>query len=150
MRNDLQFTRATPEHVDLLLVMMQEFYIFDHHKFVEQKAKDAVLNFLSTERWGYAWLIYMNAQPIGYVAITFGYSLEFGGRDAFIDEVYLREPYRGMGIGSEIIDYLKGVCKTDGIRALHLEVGSENKAAVQFYLKVGFEDRQSRLMSLVV
>jgi GNAT superfamily N-acetyltransferase len=148
MREELKFIRATPEHIELLLPLMQEFYVYDHHKYVEKKAMAALNDFLSSDQWGYAWLIYFNEKLIGYVVITFGFSLEFGGRDAFIDEVYLREPYRGMGVGTHIIDYLKEVCQAEDIRALHLEVGKENNDAYRFYLKVGFEDRQSKMMSL--
>jgi diamine N-acetyltransferase len=148
MRGDIRFVRGTLEHIDLLLPLMQEFYVYDHHKYVEKKAIGALQTFLQSEQWGYVWLIYYQDNLIGYVVITFGFSLEFGGRDAFVDEVYLREPFRGMGVGTEIIEFLKGVCQENDIKALHLEVGKENNDAYRFYLKVGFEDRQSKLMSL--
>jgi diamine N-acetyltransferase len=148
MNEQLQFVRCTTGHIPELLPLMQEFYVYDHHKYVEQKAMGALTTFLASDQWGFAWLIYFNDSLIGYVVVTFGFSLEFGGRDAFVDEVYLREPYRGIGVGTQILDFLKDVCRENDIKALHLEVGNENDAAYRFYLKVGFEDRQSKLMSL--
>jgi hypothetical protein len=38
---------------------------------------------------------------VGCVVLTLGYSLELLGRDAFIDEFYLREVYRGRGWGRQ-------------------------------------------------
>jgi len=40
---------------------------------------------------GRVWLIQYQGQVIGYVILTLGYSLEYGGRDAFIDEQLARQ-----------------------------------------------------------
>ena len=42
---------------------------------------------------------------VGYLVLTLGYSLEYGGRDAFIDEVYIRSSYRGRGIGTAALTF---------------------------------------------
>ena len=54
-------------------------------------------------------------KAVGYAAVTFGYSLEFGGRDAFLDEFFLSETvpeelctlHRNSGFS----DLIKGVRK---------------------------------------
>ncbi|MEM7635336.1 MAG: GNAT family N-acetyltransferase [Pseudomonadota bacterium] len=86
---------------------------------------------------------------VGYAVIAFGFSLEFGGRDAFVDELFVVEAFRGQGIGSAA---LKAVCtwaRREGLCALHLEVERDNKAAKALYRRTGFEDRSHyNLMSL--
>jgi ribosomal protein S18 acetylase RimI-like enzyme len=74
-------------------------------------------------------------------------SLEFGGRDAFIDELYVRPAYRGQGIGTKVLKFADEVCRSAGVQALHLEVERKNVKAQTFYRKVGFQDHDRYLMT---
>ncbi|WP_339380679.1 MULTISPECIES: GNAT family N-acetyltransferase [Cyanophyceae] len=84
---------------------------------------------------------------MGYIVLTFGYSLEFRGRDAFIDELYIRESYRGQGVGMSVIQFIESVCPSPEIQALYLEVERKKTAAQNLYQKVGSKDRDRYLMT---
>lgn len=145
---EIRFLPAAPADVAALLVLMREFYAHDQHTFEEEKARRAVEDCIADGRLGRLWLVQAGDGEIaGYIALTFGYCLEYGGRDAFIDELYLREAYRGQGIGRQVIDFLCDFCRGEGIRALELEVMSHNEQARAFYRRAGFEERDSLLMS---
>ena len=124
-----------------LSVLMQEYYAYDELKFNKDSALSALRNLLADEALGRAWLIDRGERTLGYIVLTFGYSLEFGGRDAFIDELYIREPYRGCGIGTRSLELVESAARTMGIRALHLEVDRGNQGARRFYKNRGFTDR---------
>lgn len=79
---------------------------------------------------------------IGYVAISFGFSIEFGGRDAFIDEIFVSSEYRGSGYGREALALMKAEVARHDIKALHLEVTRTNKRAQQLYRSLGFSERE--------
>jgi ribosomal protein S18 acetylase RimI-like enzyme len=96
---------------------------------------------------GRIWLIYSDETAIGYVVLTFGFSLEYHGRDAFIDELFLLEAYRGQGIGSKIMQFALDACPALGIHALHLEVEPDNQAGLRLYRKHGFEKHDRHLMT---
>jgi ribosomal protein S18 acetylase RimI-like enzyme len=81
------------------------------------------------------------------LALTLGYSFEFGGYDAFIDEVYIRESQRGRGIGKLALQMAEDECRALEVRALHLEVERENTNAQALYRKVGFVDHNRYLMT---
>ena len=85
--------------------------------------------------------------PVGYLALTFGFSLEFHGRDAFIDELYIRPTHRGRGWGTRAIGHAETVALTAKVRAVHLEVGRGNAAAQAFYRKAGYADHDRYLMT---
>ena len=102
---------------------------------------------LRDQSLGRVWLIHDADKPIGYIAICFGYSLEWLGRDAFVDEFYLLEPYRGRGWGRKTMAFVEGELGRLKIMALHLEVVRQNAAALQVYRKLGFKDRQSTFLS---
>ncbi|WP_108880864.1 GNAT family N-acetyltransferase [Anderseniella sp. Alg231-50] len=86
---------------------------------------------------------------VGYAVLAFGFSLEFGGRDAFLDELFIAEAFRGQGIGRAALAAVCAWARHEGLCALHLEVERDNTAAKTLYTETGFEDRSHyNLMSL--
>jgi ribosomal protein S18 acetylase RimI-like enzyme len=83
----------------------------------------------------------------GYALIAFGFSLEYGGRDAFVDEIYLRAEYRGRGWGRRLLEFVEHETKRCGVGALHLEVARENAVALALYRQFGFDDHDRYLMT---
>jgi GNAT superfamily N-acetyltransferase len=141
------FTLADRSRTDLLIELMQEFYIHEHLPFNEQVARHALDQILSNRVFGMVHLIYLDQEVIGYVVLTFGFSLEFQGRDAFVDELYLRESHRGRGIGKASLQFIEGVCRKEGIKALHLEVERGNTRAQSVYWKAGYRDHDRYLLT---
>jgi len=94
---------------------------------------------------GAIYLIGPGRAPIGYVVITFGWSVEFGGLDGFIDEIFVRPKVRGRGIASDVLHSLPKALADAGLKALHLEVDRDAEAAQRLYRRAGFAPR-SRYM----
>ena len=133
--------------INLLIEFMREFYELDRLILDEQVARSTVQQILSNDSFGKVWLIQVDGNPIGYIVLTLGFSLEFHGRDAFIDEIYVREQHRGRGIGRRAIEFVEGACRSLGVRALHVEVERDNTNAQAVYRNVGFEEQDSYLMT---
>jgi diamine N-acetyltransferase len=147
MSNDPQFRLAVESDADTLLPFMREYYAFDGHGFDESKARLALTTLLRDASLGLAWLIFDGDAAVGYVVLCFGYSLEWLGRDAFIDEFYLREEYRGHGWGRAAMVFVEEAARAAGIRTLHLEVVRENAAALKIYRTMGFQEHESTFLS---
>jgi len=84
---------------------------------------------------------------VGYSVLTFGFSLEYFGRDALIDELYIRADYRGKGIGSRYLKFIENICKDENIFALHLEVSKINTKAQELYRRMGYKDHNRYLLT---
>jgi len=138
---------AADSDADVLLELMRAYYDFDGHAFDRAKARAALIALLRDGNLGRAWLILDDAKPVGYVVLCFGYSLEWLGRDAFIDEFYLREEYRGRGWGRKTMGFVEDAARKAGIRTLHLEVVRQNATALEVYRKFGFREHDSRFLS---
>jgi ribosomal protein S18 acetylase RimI-like enzyme len=115
--------------------------------FHADKAEAALRMLIADPALGEAWLIDRDGSEAGYLVVTWGFSLEFHGRDAFVDELYVVPELRGMGLGRLAIDHAAERCRARGIEALHLEVDPENDRAVSLYCRSGFRERTYRLMS---
>lgn len=125
---------------------MREYYAFDGHGFDEQKARAALMRLLRDSNLGRVWLI-LDGEPVGYIVICFGYSLEWLGRDAFVDEFYLREKYRGRGWGRRTLAFVEEAARALDVTTLHLEVVQQNAPALEIYRRLGFEPHSSTFLS---
>jgi GNAT superfamily N-acetyltransferase len=132
---------------ETLMEFIREFCELDHHPFDDSTIRVALTKILDDDALGRVWLIQDGTEAIGYIVLTFGYSLEYRGRDAFIDEFYIRESHRMQGVGTKTIQFVEGVCPSLEIQALHLEVERENTRAQRLYRKVGFDQQDSYLMT---
>ena len=72
----------------------------------------------------------------GYAMIAKSFSTEFGKPCIWIEDLYVKEPYRGMGLGSGFLKFI--VDKYPGC-LFRLEAEQENARAIAVYEKCGFE-----------
>ena len=93
--------------------------------------------------YGAVYLIGPNSAPVGYMVISFGWSVEFGGLDVILDEFYVRERVRGRGMGSDALRSLVLTLKQYGVVAMSLEIDKTQADARSLYEKMGFRLRDS-------
>lgn len=145
MGDRTQFVRrAKPADLDLLLEMVAEYCQLDAHQFDEDRVRAALIPLLESPQFGLVWML--GEGPCGYAVITWGYSLESGGRDALLDEIYLRE--RGRGLGSAALKHILEDLRQRGLARVFLETEKPNQAVRHFYARHGFREEPSTWMSL--
>lgn len=137
---------AAAPAANAILDMMERFYAEERYPFDLEKARAALEPFLADPALGRAWLFRDGRTPVGYFVLTLGWSLEYGGRDAFVDELFVSPSHRGGGLGRRALDVIGEACRELGVRALHLEVEKDNPAA-ELYRRWGFEDHDRRMMT---
>jgi ribosomal protein S18 acetylase RimI-like enzyme len=86
-------------------------------------------------------------EAAGYAVVGFGFSLEFGGRDAFVDELFVRDAERGRGIGSALLAHAERQARQRGVQAFHLEVDHANQRARRLYERLGYKAHPRHLMT---
>src|SRR5262245_60817380 len=130
--------RARGEDLGTLLPLMRAYAEFDGLAFDESKARLAMSELLAKAQLGSVWLIVVEGAARGYLALCYGFSLELGGRDAFLDELYIEPAWRNRGLGSRALACAGDVARAEGICALHLEVRRDNADAQRYYERLGF------------
>ena len=141
------FRVAGPRDLETLVRLVREFWAIERLEFVEPEVRRALAGILGNESYGRVVLIEHAGEPVGYYALTLGYSLEFFGRDAFVDEVYVREAQRGRGLGARALAHAETQCAELGVGCLHLEVDHVNPRARALYERSGFVAHPRALMS---
>lgn len=106
----------------------------------------AVAPLLDGSPHGAIWLIGPQRAPLGYVVVSFGWSVQRGGTEGWVEECYIRPSVRGRGIGTEVLHAVAVSLGKGGVIALHTRVGRENDALVRFCKRVGFRPQDNILL----
>jgi ribosomal protein S18 acetylase RimI-like enzyme len=137
---------ATLDDIPALVDLMQEFYAQADYPLDRDWAAASFSALLQDESLGAIWIVFQDSEPAGYVVLTIRFSMEYGGLDAFIDDLFIRPAYRHRGLGRTALNALFAECTRRKVLAVHVEVGEDNVAAKALYRSYGLEpyadDRQ--------
>jgi GNAT superfamily N-acetyltransferase len=87
------------------------------------------------------------SETIGYAIVSWFWSNEFGGRSILLDEILVKEEFRGKGIGSRFIGFAMDKYKDAAV--FMLEVSPGNPKARRLYETIGFKELKTRHLFLV-
>jgi GNAT superfamily N-acetyltransferase len=141
------FRPAALGDVGAIVAMMRDYYAQDGYTFVEAEARAAALMLISDPSLGRLWVTQDKDTIVGYVAVALGFSFEYRGREAFVDELLIAESHRGRGLGREALELAEAYCRDAGVNALHLEVERHRETALELYRRRGFADFGRYLMT---
>lgn len=139
-------TLAKTEDLDRLLPLVRAFHEETSADVLEEERIAGLTPLLEGSPYGGVWLIGPPRSPIGYIVICFGWSVEFGGMDGFVDELYIRESVRGRGIGTEVLINLPKQLAKNGLKAIHLEVSRVAVRTQEAYKRAGFKPRSDYML----
>ena len=92
--------------------------------------------FLAGTPYGDAFIFESEGQTVGYGVLAYTHSQEAGGKVVWLEEIYIKEEFRGCGYGSEFINF---VLTEIPAKRYRLETEPENEKAAALYRRHGFE-----------
>jgi GNAT superfamily N-acetyltransferase len=143
---NIQLQRATPHHLAGILPLVAAYHAFEHIDSSADDRASALRRLLEDPGLGGIWLIEVDSRLAGYIALCRGFSIEFNGYDAFVDEFFLLPEFRGRGVGKSVLAQIGNEARKLDINALHLEVARDNRAARKLYGAAGFAARDKYLL----
>jgi ribosomal protein S18 acetylase RimI-like enzyme len=141
---------AKSADLETILKFVRAYYRFDGIPYRHRKIRTALRMLLKGPWLGRVWIIRDGKNAVGHAILTFGYDLEFGGRQATITELFIAAEYRSRGLGRKMIKVIEGTCRQLGIGAIELQVERDNVRAQSVYRKLGFRGYDRIPMSKVL
>ena len=129
----VQIIIGTKEDLSDLLELIQELAEFE-------KSPDSVIN--SEERMIAEWdhfnfvLARKGGKTLGMAVYFFSYST-WVGKSLYLDDLYVKEEYRGRGIGRRLLDHVLNLGWNEKCRRVRWQVLDWNEPAIAFYEKIG-------------
>ena len=109
---------------------------------MDDAAREAAIGpLLEGSPLGAAYIFGPRRAPIGYVIVTFGWSVELGGMEGTLDEIFVRPSVRRRGIGGSILHDIGAALSDAGLRALHMRVDAADAPALSLGRRAGFIPR---------
>jgi GNAT superfamily N-acetyltransferase len=139
--------RASSVDIAALVGLMREFYAEAGYSLDDDWASSSFSALLGDPTRGMIWIVRVDNVPAGYVVLTLRHSMEFGGLDAFVDDLYVRPGHRRRGLGRALLTALFDECRRRGVLAVHVETGEDNAAARALYSAFGLVDRKRLLLT---
>jgi len=144
---NIRIKAATASDRMKLLKLIKAYYRFDRIPFDRKAIASGLSVLINNQTLGRAWLIRDRQLLVGYSILTFGFDLEFGGRQATLTDLYVDIRHRRKGIGRKVLRELEAFCRSCNVKALELQVTGRNMRALHFYRSVGFEAHERIPMS---
>lgn len=129
----MDIRRAGPADLDRLVELHREFCAVDAHPFDVGRATAAFAPLLDDDRRGVVWIV---DSPPAYAVLTWGWSIEAGGAEAVLDEIFVSE--RDAGLGSSLIQHVLADGRRRGLARVLLETETTNQRVREFYERHGF------------
>ena len=79
-------------------------------------------------------------EAVGVAWVSFTWSLEHGGRTAWLEELYVVPARRGRGLGTTLVEAVAELARGAGCAAIDLEVEESHARAARLYERTGFSE----------
>lgn len=132
----IEIRRAVPDDLTDVLELVAEYCAADGHTYAVETATAGVEPLLHDDRHGTIWFAHEGERPEGYAVVTWGWSIEVGGLDVVLDEIYVRD--RNRGTGSRLIELLELDCRQRAVKRIFLETEGPNHDARRLYERHGY------------
>lgn len=120
--------------------MTKEFYTSPAvlHSIPEEYIHITFDNIVNDTPYAKGYIIEDDGLVAGYILLSLTYSNEAGGLVVLVEEIYIKDDFRGRGIGKKALTKIKEMYKE--AKRFRLEVTKENKGAIKLYKNLGYED----------
>ena len=145
--NDIIIRKTTIEDLRIIQELNNSLFELEKENYDSTLIKDWPLTEVGKEYFtdlinnSYVIVAELDNNIVGYLAGTIN---EKGSYEEVqygeINNMFIKDEYRGLGIGNSLINSFKDYCKSNNINNLKVTASFKNKDAIEFYKKNGFDE----------
>src|SRR5580700_788070 len=137
----LSIRPATINDAELLRTLIRELAEFERQlEFCVIKTADLARDGFGPNPRFRALIAEWDGQPAGY-ALFFGYYSTWVGRGLFLEDIFVREQFRGRGVGKALLASVARIAVQEDCYGVQWEVLDWNEKAIELYQSLGAEFR---------
>lgn len=130
---------ANKAEIEIILDLLSRQFEEHEIEVTEGRLRYAVDAMLADSNLGFFLLAQSGENVVGLACVSFCWTLEHGGKSAWLDELYVLPEFRGQGIGQALLNSVLKKAQILGAAAVDLEVDIEHRRAEGLYQRYGFQ-----------
>jgi GNAT superfamily N-acetyltransferase len=128
--------KATEDDFALILSLVKELAMFQNSP---EKVMNTVEQMLEEKNLFQCIVAETKSKEIVGMASYFFAYYTWVGKSLYLDDLYVKESWRGQKIGSELLKQIFEFAKTENCKRVRWQVSEWNKPALEFYKRCGAE-----------
>jgi ribosomal protein S18 acetylase RimI-like enzyme len=130
--------RATLNDLESLTELFDLYRVFYDQRSNQDEAREFLKARIMNEE-SVVFIAFVGDDPAGFVQMYPSFSSVSMMKSWVLNDLYVKEQYRGRGAGEKLIHQAIQVAKHTGAKGVMLETGKDNFKAQRLYEKIGFE-----------
>lgn len=126
--------KATEEDIPAIFALIQELAQFENGL---ENVRNSVAQMKAEKDYFNCYVADKSGEVVGMALYFFAY-FTWVGKTLYLDDLYVKQAYRGQNIGSRLMAKMKEVACEESCKRLRLQVLHWNANAIAFYEKAGF------------
>ena len=129
--------QAVREDVAQILGFIRELAEYEHLIDQVTATEEILAEWLFERRKAEVLMGELDGQAVGYALFFHNFSTFLGRAGIYIEDIYVRQAYRGKGYGKAFFKYLARLCADRGCGRLEWAVLDWNTPSIDFYRSLG-------------
>jgi len=144
---DIEINFATEQDLPHMVEMLAELFTLESD-FQPDPAKQlrGLRTILDEPELGKLFVLRVEGKVAGMANALITISTAEGARALLLEDVIVRREYRGRGLGKQLIEHVLNWAKQRGMERVTLLADRDNRPALDFYSKQGFEPSHMTVM----
>ena len=130
--------RETSENdLSLILGFIKEIAEYEKLSHAVDATEESLKKYVFEKRRAEVLIVETDENPIGYVVYFYNFSTFTGTSGLYLEDVFIRSEYRGMGLGKEIFKILGKLAREEGCKRMEWVCLNWNEPSKKFYKGLG-------------
>jgi len=138
---DLDIRFAAESDSELLLDFIKQLASYEKKSDQAVATVSDIKKALFENKYAEAIIACYKDNPVGFAIFFHNFSTFMGKPGIYIEDLYVDEKYRGMGIGSRMLSFIADLALRRGCEILEFSVLKWNKPSIRFYKNLGAEEK---------
>jgi GNAT superfamily N-acetyltransferase len=140
--------RATADDVEAILPLLA-VQLAEHGMGKDDSTlRGAIRGLIEWPERGAILIARRSAETVGIAVMPFTWTVEHGGKVAWLDELYVKPELREEGIGTKLLEAVLDLARSEGLFAIDLEVDEGHARVASLYTRFGFHSLPRKRFSL--
>ena len=126
---------------DVFLRLSEMFYASPAvaHEIPKEYHERTFCELMRSDEYADGYIVEADGKPVGIALTAKTYSREAGGKVLWLEELFILEEYRCLGLGREYFAFIEKYARDNGFVRIRLEVEAENVRARALYGRLWYE-----------